>query len=393
MKEKEKIRLITISIGIFMLSVPMDSLQLFGGISILRILAIIPIVLSFFYIKEFKINKSILFLSIFVFYIFVQIFYSINADATVSKFTMFFMYFILLFLCTSIKYNDREIKFLEKMFAYSTIVSCILVIFFGFFEEGRLTIRINPNITEDENQFCGYFIVGTVYFLKNILEKKRILISSMLVITFLFFALLTGSRGGILSILLAIVVYLLLYAKKDKKKIKKIFISLLVGIFLIILIGNLLNYLSPEIAQRFSVENVQETGGTGRTKIWERYLNLFNESPISRKIFGYGSGSVSTMYGKVAHNNWIELLVETGICGEILFFILIASFIRISYKKNNMYLFSVLIGYIGLTLSLSLFSYKPIWVVMILIILRNSKKDNIIINNENNENNEMQFYR
>lgn len=382
-EEKEKIRLVTIFLGIFLLLVPLDSLQLFGSISILRIFAIIPITLSLFYAKDFRINKSIAYLFIFIFYIFIQIFYSISTSDTISKFVMYTMYFALVFLCTSIKYNEREIKFLNRIFAYSTIIAAISVYFWGFYENGRLTLHINSRTREDQNQFCGYFLVGTVYFIKNITEKRRIILSSIFVVIFLFVALLTGSRGGLLAIALAIVTYLLFYSKNDKNKIKKILISIIIVIILIVSINGLLNLLSPDIAKRFSVKNVQESGGTGRTEIWKYYLNFFKESKILRKIFGYGAGTILNIYEKVAHNNWIQLLIENGIMGEIIFILLMISLLKTSYRNNNVYLFSVLIGYIGLTMSLSLFSYKPIWGVMILILIKNREsfkreKNNVI---------------
>ena len=377
-KKEDKIRLVTIFLGIFLILVPLDSFQIFGTISILRIFAIIPIVLSIFYAKDFKINKNLIYLFVFVFYVLVQILYTINVSDTISRFIMFAMYFLLIFFCTSIEYNEREIKFLNRMFAYSSIIASISILFWGFFEEGRLTIHINSNTREDENQFCGYFLVGTVFFIKNIVEKRRIFISSICVVLFLFIALLTGSRGGILAIALAVITYLLFYSKSDKNKLKKLFIGLITGILLLILISNLLKFLSPEIAQRFSLKNVQESGGTGRTDIWKYYLNVFDESPALRKIFGYGSGTVLNLHEKVPHNNWIQLLIENGIVGEIIFVLLIISFLKTAYKNNNIYLFSVLIGYIGLTISLSLFSYKPLWGVMLIILLKPYKEDKVL---------------
>lgn len=380
-KKEDKIRLVTIFLGIFLILVPLDSFQIFGTISILRIFAIIPIVLSIFYAKDFKINKNLIYLFVFVFYVLVQILYTINVSDTISRFIMFAMYFLLIFFCTSIEYNEREIKFLNRMFAYSSIIASISILFWGFFEEERLTIHINSNTREDENQFCGYFLVGTVFFIKNIVEKRRIFISSICVVLFLFIALLTGSRGGILAIALAVITYLLFYSKSDKNKLKKLFIGLITGILLLILISNLLKFLSPEIAQRFTLKNVQESGGTGRTDIWKYYLNVFDESPALRKIFGYGSGTVLNLYEKVPHNNWIQLLIENGIVGEIIFVLLIISFLKTAYKNNNIYLFSVLIGYIGLTISLSLFSYKPLWGIMLIILLKPYKEDKKFLDN------------
>ena len=380
-EKKDKIRLVTITLGIFLILIPLDSFQIFGKISILRIFAIIPIILSLFYTKDFKINKSLIYVFVFVFYVFIQIFYTIDTSDTISRFIMFAMYFILVLFCSSIKYNEREIKFLNRMFAYSSIIAAISILFWGFYEEGRLTVHINSNTKEDQNQFCGYFLVGTVYFIKNIIERKRTFISVIFVIIFLFIALLTGSRGGLISIILAALTYLLFYSKNDKNKIKKILVSIIIAVCIIALINGLLNFLSPEIANRYSLKNVQESGGTGRIDIWKYYLNVFNESTFLRKVFGYGSGTVMNLYYKVAHNNWIQLLIENGIVGEVIFILVIIAFLKTAYKNNNIYLFSVLIGYIGLTMSLSLFSYKPIWGVMLIILLKQCTKDSKYLEN------------
>ena len=131
----------------------------------------------------------------------------------------------------------------------------------------------------------------------------------------------------------------------------------------------MINRLDPTISQRFNVEDVTKSGGSGRTGIWDKDIELYSNSSVNRKIFVQGAGSLTSLTGRVAHNTWIEALVELGLLGLVLFSLLMASIARQLYASRQILLFSIFISYIGLTVSLSLFSYKPIWAVMILTLI------------------------
>lgn len=141
-KENNKIGLVAKMIGLFFLSIPLDSFKVIGGFSALRIIAMLPIfaILITHEIKNIKINKILVIIGVYIFYMFAQVFYSIDMNETIGKFTTYIMYFALLFLCTQLKYNNREIKFLKKCFAYSCWTCVLCILFFGCKEEGRLTI-------------------------------------------------------------------------------------------------------------------------------------------------------------------------------------------------------------------------------------------------------------
>jgi O-antigen ligase len=142
----------------------------------------------------------------------------------------------------------------------------------------------------------------------------------------------------------------------------------------------LINRLDPVISQRFNIEDVAKSGGSGRTDIWDKDIELYSNSSVPRKIFGQGVGSITTLTGRVAHNTWLETLVELGLLGVILFSGLVISIAKQLYNSKQILLFSIFISYIGLTISLSLLGYKPLWGLIIISIILGSKKT--ILNNK-----------
>lgn len=384
-QKNNKMKICTYLIGCFLLLIPADTFEILPGISILRILALLMIFSCFLYARDSKIklNWIIILLLGYIFFSVFQIFYTDYISNTISKVATITMYTVLLISINLTNFNDKEKEFLHKCFFYSTWMAVILILLFRAEFEGRLTISILGNKVEDPNQFCGYFIPGIVYYFYLFLNNKNQKIKNILILSlFLYLVFLTGSRGGLLAILGGMFAVFILYLKQNKnnkfwnKLIKVIFISILMYLIVIFI----LNKINPELAARFSIENVLSSGGTGRTEIWEYYINLYGQSNLWYKLFGYGLGSLSSIY-RVAHNTWIESLLESGIIGSILLISIMLHSLKIVSKNNNIQLMSSFFALIILTLSLSLLSYKLLWGYLIIaIIFKNEKKEGNIKN-------------
>lgn len=384
-QKNNKMKICTYLIGCFLLLIPADTFEILPGISILRILALLMIFSCFLYARDSKIklNWIIILLLGYIFFSVFQIFYTDYISNTISKVATITMYTVLLISINLTNFNDKEKEFLHKCFFYSTWMAVILILLFRAEFEGRLTISILGNKVEDPNQFCGYFIPGIVYYFYLFLNNKNQKIKNILILSlFLYLVFLTGSRGGLLAILGGMFAVFILYLKQNKnnkfwnKLIKVTLISILIYLIVIFI----LNKINPELAARFSIENVLSSGGTGRTEIWEYYINLYGQSNLWYKLFGYGLGSLSSIY-RVAHNTWIESLLESGIIGSILLISIMLHSLKIVSKNNNIQLMSSFFALIILTLSLSLLSYKLLWGYLIIaIIFKNEKKEGNIKN-------------
>lgn len=81
--------------------------------------------------------------------------------------------------------------------------------------------------------------------------------------------------------------------------------------------------LLPEVAMRQpGAELDSDDLGSGRPRLWRNDLTVFAALPIDQKLAGVGIGSrVSEKTGQVlyGHNDWLEMLTQTGIVGVALF--------------------------------------------------------------------------
>lgn len=119
----------------------------------------------------------------------------------------------------------------------------------------------------------------------------------------------------------------------------------------------LIPLLPENIVARMSVENVIETGGTGRWYIWKSMLDEIINSP-NDFLFGRGIDAMHEIFinGKwdvaVAHNQMIQVLYNQGLIGLIAFTTLtIGCFLHCVRKRKTVSI--AIIGMMALSISLS----------------------------------------
>ncbi|MEW6145847.1 MAG: O-antigen ligase family protein [Thermodesulfobacteriota bacterium] len=188
---------------------------------------------------------------------------------------------------------------------------------------------INPN------HLAGLLIVVIPLFLGYILylgsnkgsvpsrraDRLKIHLSTRLILLFAtsFSAIsmiLAQSRGAIFSFVVSILSFYILFSRNKKSGSLKIFLG---AFFVLVIVYSIWIGLDPVI-EKFS-ETIKEL--PNRTSIWKDSLNLIADFPL----FGSGLGNFNlayTLYKKEAagpyvydhaHNDYIELIVETGILG------------------------------------------------------------------------------
>jgi O-antigen ligase len=188
---------------------------------------------------------------------------------------------------------------------------------------------INPN------HFAGLLVAVIPVFLGYILylgsnkgsvlsrwtDKLKIHLSTRLILLFAtsltaISMILAQSRGAIFSFAVSILSFYILISRNRKSGSLKIFLA---AFFVLVIVYSIWIGLDPVI-EKFS-EATKEV--PNRTSIWKDSLNLITDFPL----FGSGLGNFNlayTLYKKEAagpyvydhaHNDYIELIVETGILG------------------------------------------------------------------------------
>lgn len=226
----------------------------------------------------------------------------------------------------------------------------------------------------DPNYSALIFNIG-IFALFNVPFYKWI--KSFLIIALYIFLFMTVSVQGIIGNIIFLISFLIIFQyKKDKRNSKLApFLLLLVMIFLMLFSNNPI--LDPYKARIYYI--TQNTGDyssitSNRSDLSKIYIELFNNKPISEKIFG---GDLITsdndtrlryiaLIGQVTHNSYIDMLFEVGIFGTVIIIIMFIWGIIFNYKlykktRDEIYssivILKVLILYFCLGISIFPFRY------------------------------------
>jgi len=216
---------------------------------------------------------------------------------------------------------------------------------------GRLSIPFTNNVFPARIiSYFIFFIILINYYLNLSSNRKQstYFILSILLIGF-FSILITGERMAFLIFSSSILILQIPLFFSNKIKL------ILFNLTLILLIVSFF-YLEPKVAQRsfFSIiEKLQDFWNSDYGIVFltsiEKWKNsIFFGSGIHQfkmvePIFGYGTMNKVKIYH--SHNLPLNLLVETGIIGLIIFYYIIFSVINMVYVKvrGNTYLFFILL--------------------------------------------------
>lgn len=359
---------------IYIICLPLNAMNIGSIGSALKVIAVLPIGIAFLSGNRFvlyPLEKTQLFFTIFAFF---SIIWSVAVDTSIGRVVSYVLLFTLLFSASMFSYTETDIKKVKYALAWSSRLTAAVMIIFAEYVRGRF--RLMGIIEEDPNYLCAYLAFGVIYALGIVTEKasiKRKIYAVLELLIYLYLVLVSGSRGGLLAITAAVVVYLLTYRNQKQKHIvrKLVLIALIVALIFV-----LIDYLPENLRLRFTISNIIEDGGSGRTELWAQALDLFANGNVFRKMFGFGTASIRWCFERyhyseinVAHNIFIETLAELGIIGLILYSTAILSFIKTAFKFKDKFAFSVIFCMLMMSLSTSIYTFKPYFNIMLYIIM------------------------
>lgn len=197
------------------------------------------------------------------------------------------------------------------------------------------------------------------------LSKRSKQMRVLALLIFAAFTLLTGSRKGLIGLCLFMIFAYSLRSGSLQKKLKSVLVVSAAAILVYVLIMNV-DTLYQIIGHRIEVlvngilsDEGFEAGTSAfhRMRMQNKGMQMIREKPF----LGWGMDAYTTMvsYNTYSHNNFIEILVSSGVVGFILYYSAVLWVLRMcskgfktTYSRNESlilfsYLLSMLIMHIG----------------------------------------------
>lgn len=202
-------------------------------------------------------------------------------------------------------------------------ILCILLLITSTFQFNEYHIKMLL-LTKAKGLSVKEFTNNTGYLFLQILPltiffRKQKVIMTSLIIYCIYMIVIGMKRGAIvLSVPCLILLLLELYKSSTRRqKILIVFISIVLVVFSVGLIQYMLensNYFNTRLQATMSGDS------SHRDTIYFQAINVFlGENNIIMKFFGHGGYSTLDLMMNNAHNDWLEILVNHGIIGVLVF--------------------------------------------------------------------------
>ena len=234
---------------------------------------------------------------------------------------------VLMFLSSRLLDTKEKFHTLMWVFSIVAVLSAFVAIQQGYIAETEQASYGSSGYTDNANAAARYFIVAMI-FLTHLRSEStkpfpRLLMLVGIIITYLgvFF---TISRTGI--VLLFAAQLMIFFSQSTGKQRLNIVILGVIGLVLIWLISENAFRLAGTILT--AVSEGEDTMGL-RYALWEAAIRMFKEKPVTgvgigiyRFLVPLYSQDLPFIRGRSiwVHNTYIQILVETGIVGFVLFF-------------------------------------------------------------------------
>jgi O-antigen ligase len=385
-------------IFLLLLAMPINRISLDIGFRIIPIYAMLPFLfLPLLWKSSIKFpNFTSIEKAIFLFYLYASM-TSLYSEHPEGSFRFLLGISLITITYLTVRYHislhlsslDKMLLLSSKVFIVGSLLNYLLglsvmnvlaehVDFFGVTIEKRIPRMIGLN---NDPNICAFACMIFFFFFlfKNGVQNKLFAAVSF------FCVIATLSRGGLAALVIGLLSIVVIMS--GRKKLHFVFFILILSCTLGVLIFYNYELLQPFIEKR--TKGI-ETGG-GRFEIWQNALIAIESKPI----FGYGIFTFREVMGDAfndarhAHNTYLEVLLETGVIGFVLYlfclsFILISS-LKLARKYTECrFLFPSNIAVFVAMFGLSMYLNPIFWFLLLLnslyIILMSSKNNQLRTN-------------
>lgn len=323
------------------------------------------------FIKKYVLTRMMLLSFVFAIYLLISFILGSFTEIRINTTVLILMNLFFVYLIMIMGINDNILnKIIIASVLGGVIASVVLLVngqnLYGDFTQTRLALTEGNDPNFFSMRLLLPFMLSAGGVFKFGLKNKMFYISAMIIIgTAIIY---TQSRGALLAILFVFFLHLM----NKKQYFKVLLFSVIVGVSMLWL-GNMYD--------RFSIDEIMQSGGGGRLAIWYVALDMI----IDNFVFGVGIADFANNYNQYAihtdvgffagayrapHNGLIEIISELGIVGFLLYFMIIVCSMKeasIEFKRKYIFFYYALYSMMIASFFLSTLRDKAIWFVLAII--------------------------
>lgn len=246
-------------------------------------------------------------------------------------------------LSTFIQFKDLLIFFLSIFTGYqigltnrlknSQLIICCTVFFILailYFIRMNAILYAITHRNEITNN-AGYFFVAILPYFILLLKEKKILGWLFIAVSVIFITY-TFKRGAII-ITAVILIYVSTVGNSKKsislKGILFAFVLMSCAVYFFLTVMESSEFMAQRV--RATLAGDSSSRDTLYSYLWNEWLN----ADVLHQLFGFGMSQTVTFAGNYAHNDWLEILINYGFFGVILYACILVQLFK--YRKNLNY--------------------------------------------------------
>ena len=150
------------------------------------------------------------------------------------------------------------------------------------------------------------------------LEKRRLLQYAALVYILTFVVM--GMKRGAILLAAVLTIYFLYHSLKEASQKEKLYLLLLSIVAIILICMVVMDLMDSSAYFNRRVQQTLEGNSSGRDSIYATLWYAFLENgSLFHCLLGFGAHSSISIAGNCAHNDWLELLINNGLLGIVLY--------------------------------------------------------------------------
>lgn len=294
-----------------------------------------------------KINIYDIFLILFISICFFSAVYSLEPMVSLRYCVIISLCF---FMYMYFSYSSHWTEFFISVISVIAIINAIITIwsFISFDSFSRVVssfitaeaLSFAARMRANTNAYAGimgqtgvnaFSLIGYVPIaIWNIKNKKNKVLHAIGISLVLFAVILTKKRGHVLWMLVSVLFLYVLYQKRTGRRFGTRFVKLVTFLMVLIIGVYVLYNTVPEVTElvdRFNVMTDKDIT-SGRRGMAEKSYEVIKKYP-----FGIGIDAYSTVYGENVHNDFLQIIAETGLGGLISFLVYIISVVLAGIKR------------------------------------------------------------